>query len=52
MGSWGIQPSEFWQMGPEEWWWVYDTKRTDKPVPGSNLDEDELAELYELIKDS
>lgn len=49
VGQWGIQPSEFWDMSPQEWWWIFDARRTDKPVAGCNLTEDELAELYELI---
>jgi hypothetical protein len=35
-------------MSAEEWWWVFDAKRTDK-VPGSSLSEEDLADLYELI---
>lgn len=23
--GWGVQPSEFWQMSPREWWWEFDS---------------------------
>jgi hypothetical protein len=23
---WSLQPSEFWQMSPREWWLIYDGK--------------------------
>lgn len=24
--EWGIQPGEFWNMSPREWWWAFDAK--------------------------
>jgi hypothetical protein len=50
VGAWGIQPNVFWDMDPQEWFWLFDMKRTDKPVAGSSLTETDLLELYELIK--
>lgn len=37
-------------MTQEEWYWLFDIKRTDKPQT-FGLSEDDLEELYELIKD-
>jgi hypothetical protein len=36
-------------MTPVEWWWEFDCRRTDKE-PGPNMSEDQMADLYELIK--
>lgn len=39
-------------MTQEEWFWVYDARRTDKPNADTfGLSETDLADLYELIKD-
>jgi hypothetical protein len=35
-------------MSPDEFWWIYDAKRTDQKK-GTGLSDDELQELYELI---
>lgn len=24
--DWGMQPSEFWNLSPQEWWWEADAK--------------------------
>lgn len=47
MGGWGIQPSEFWGMDAEEWWWLYDVKRQRDPAVdyAGRLDEATVAEL-------
>lgn len=37
-------------MSYQEWFWLYDVKRTDKPET-FGLTEGDLAELYELIRD-
>ncbi len=37
-------------MTQEEWFWLYDVKRTDKSQ-AFGLSEADLGELYELIKD-
>jgi hypothetical protein len=49
--SWGIAPSEFWQMCPEEWWLIYETKRPrDKANDFAGaLTEDDCAELMEFL---
>lgn len=26
VGVWGVAPSEFWQMTPQEWWWLHAVK--------------------------
>lgn len=44
---WGIQPSEFWRMTPDEWWLVYDAK-IGEPKYGS-MTESEVEELYEIV---
>lgn len=44
MGSWGIQPSEFWRMRPLEWAWLAEAKRG--PIMYGKLTEQEVAELY------
>lgn len=31
VGAWGIQPSEFWSMDVEEFWWLYEYKRPRDP---------------------
>lgn len=51
VGSWGIQPSEFWQMDCAEWFWIYDTKRPkDKQNDyAGRLTEDDCADLYSLL---
>jgi hypothetical protein len=46
--AWGLQPSEFYALDPQEWWWMFDCRRTDK-APGTNMTEEELADLYALI---
>lgn len=46
--AWGIQPAEFWEMSHEEWWKLFDVRRTDR-VPGTSLTESQLHDLYELL---
>jgi hypothetical protein len=38
VGSWGIQPGEFWRMTPREWAWLLEFKQgpvTDEKMPGT-----------------
>jgi hypothetical protein len=52
VGGWGIQPSEFWGMDAEEWWWLYDAKRPRDPrldFAGS-LDEATVKELSDWLE--
>jgi hypothetical protein len=51
VGAWGIQPEDFWQMSYEEWWWLFETKRTrDKQTDyAGRLTEDDCADLYSLL---
>lgn len=28
--GWGLAPSEFWAMSPQEWFWIYDRRRADR----------------------
>ncbi len=35
VGLWGIQPSEFWAMTPQEWWWINDVKVAVNRPPGA-----------------
>jgi hypothetical protein len=44
---WGIQPSEFWGMTPQEWMWIYDAK-VGEPMYGS-MPESLVEELYDLL---
>jgi hypothetical protein len=39
-------------MTHADWWLMFDCRRSDKDpgTPGPNMSEDEMAELYELIK--
>lgn len=37
-------------MGPEEWWLMYDVRRTDEPLGKSGLTEDDKAHLYALLE--
>lgn len=48
---WGIQPSEFWDMDIEQWWWLYDVKvpKENKHGYAGRLTESDVKELYELI---
>lgn len=46
--AWGLQPSEFYALDPQEFWWMFDCRRTDK-TPGPHIPEEEMAELYALI---
>lgn len=48
---WGIQPSEFWDMDVEQWWWLYEAKTPAKNTHGyaGKLTDDDVAELYEMI---
>jgi len=43
-----MQPSEYWDLSNEEFWKLYDVRRTDARR-GSSLSDKELAELYELL---
>lgn len=49
MGVWNIPPSEFWQMTPAEWWWLYEVKQElqGKPASAQSI-KDELRELEEF----
>jgi hypothetical protein len=49
--SWGIAPSEFWEMSPEEWWLIYEMKRPpDKANElAGGLTEDDCAELMGFL---
>lgn len=51
--SWGIQPSEFWEMCPEEWWLVYESKRPrDKETDyAGSLDDSTVADLWEMLNE-
>ncbi len=35
VGLWGIQPSEFWDMTPCEWWWLHSLK--SKQAAGADI---------------
>ena len=50
--SWGIQPSEFWQMSPAEWWLIYESKRPrDKELDyAGSLTDDNCAELMDMLE--
>jgi len=48
VGLWGIPPSEFWRMTPQEWWWVYDAK-VGEPRYGQ-MPESLVEELYEMLE--
>lgn len=55
--SWGIQPSEFWDMTPAAFWLEYETRRprdTDNDYAGSltQADVDELRAWAEEDKES
>ena len=52
VGVWGIQPSEFWRMDPEEWWWLYDMKRSRDPEIdfAGSLDTEAVEELADWLK--
>lgn len=50
--SWGLQPSEFWQMSPTEWWLVYEAKRprdVELDYAGT-LTEEAALELYDMLE--
>jgi hypothetical protein len=49
VGLWSIQPSEFWDMSPQEWWWVYDA-RVGEPKYGK-MTLTEVEELYHMLED-
>ncbi len=50
--AWNIQPSEFWQMCPEEWWLIYESRRPRDPESdfAGSLRESDVEELYNLLK--
>lgn len=53
VGAWGIQPSEFWEMDVEEWWWLYDAKREAATAPthyAGTLSKSDLQELDEWLQ--
>lgn len=51
VGLWGIQPGHFWDMSPEEWWWLYEARRPrDREADyAGKLTEQDCEELYEMI---
>lgn len=51
VGAWGIQPVSFWDMDPEEWWWIHEMKSPrDKSTHfAGRLSEDDVKELYEML---
>lgn len=50
--SWGIQPSEFWQMSPDEWWLIYETKRPRDPELdyAGSLDDNTISDLLTMLE--
>lgn len=36
VGAWQIQPSEFWGMTLQEFWWVYDARKPPPPKVGTS----------------
>ena len=53
VGAWGIQPSEFWAMDCEEWWWLYDVKRSRDPAIdyAGGLSQDDVDDLIEFMRE-
>lgn len=52
VGAFGIQPSEFWDMSPEEFWWVFEFKRPRNPDTdfAGALTRTDVADLYDYMK--
>jgi hypothetical protein len=42
----GLQPSEFWKMHPQEFWWFYEAKTMSIETP-----DDKWEDLYELLQE-
>lgn len=42
---WGIQPSEFWRMCPQEWWWLYEAN-VGSDLKDKQETSDRLKRLY------
>ncbi len=47
VGTWGIAPTEFWRMHPDEWWWLYESKI--KPGEAITM-ADKWQSLYEKLE--
>lgn len=47
VGMWSIQPSEFWAMCLEEWWWMYDARIGEPKIGG--IPESQLERLYSKL---
>lgn len=52
VGLWGIQPSEFWNLDTEEWWWIADAHRPRDQVKtyAGTLTQNDVEELDEWLR--
>lgn len=48
-GGWGIAPSEFWLMCPQEWWWLYEAN-VGTSVKDALETKDRIKRLYKEAK--
>jgi len=49
VAHWGLQPSEFWKMTPQEWWHIYEAKHGVKTQRYGSLSHDEYLDVSELV---
>jgi hypothetical protein len=48
VGSWSLQPSEFWAMTIREWWWLADVRAPSENY--GDLSGNTVKDLYEDLK--
>lgn len=51
VGAWGLSPSDFYELTPEEWWRIYEMKRPREKHAdyAGQLTDSDCEALYELI---